>query len=501
MKIRLATSFIALSTALAAPAMADVTAADVLSNQQAFYGAMGVSLTGDLSGDTLSNPQMNVIFPDGVASLQIATTGDVTMSDVGDGSVLISYPSPLLLSVSGGARGEGAFSVDLSMTHDGYTILATGDPDDITYVADAQNILFDVIDATMDGPDSDSFDIEGTLSFDSWAGTSNVTEGNLISYTSNSELGTSAADFTFSAGNVVSTSAQTTQPVQSVVAVTLPVGGSDVMNLSAAMRNGLSVILNTSGAGSMSSAETILDGVVLNRQITSTGPQVADITIGEDGIAFNADASDFAMTFNDQLLFPSDIDVAISKIGMNLDLPLNASEDLQDFRVATTMQGLTVGDTVWNLFDPAAILPRDPADVSFDITGNGTNGTDLLDFIAMAQMFGPPKIEVDDVTIENLRIAAAGAEATATGAMTFDWTDFTTIPGIARPEGKVTVNLNGANALMDNLVAMGLIPEGDLMMPRMMMGMFATPVGNDMLETVLEVNDQGHVLANGQRLQ
>ncbi|MDC1297491.1 DUF2125 domain-containing protein, partial [Octadecabacter sp.] len=110
MKIRLATSFIALSTALAAPAMADVTAADVLSNQQAFYGAMGVSLTGDLSGDTLSNPQMNVIFPDGVASLQIATTGDVTMSDVGDGSVLISYPSPLLLSVSGGARGEGAFS-------------------------------------------------------------------------------------------------------------------------------------------------------------------------------------------------------------------------------------------------------------------------------------------------------------------------------------------------------------------------------------------------------
>ena len=85
--------------------------------------------------------------------------------------------------------------------------------------------------------------------------------------------------------------------------------------------------------------------------------------------------------------------------------------------------------------------------------------------------------------------------------MTFDWTDFTTIPGIARPEGKVTVNLNGANALMDNLVAMGLIPEGDLMMPRMMMGMFATPVGDDMLETVLEVNDQGHVLANGQRLQ
>ncbi|MDB4213265.1 DUF2125 domain-containing protein [Octadecabacter sp.] len=501
MKTRLATSFIALSTAFAAPAMADVTAADVLSNQQAFYGAMGVSLSGDLSGDTLSNPQMNMIFPQGAASLQIATAGDVTMSDMGDGSILISYPSPLLLSVSGGAQGEGAFSVDLSMTHDGYTILASGDPDDITYVADAQNILFDVVDATIDGPDSDSFEIDGTLSMESWTGTSNVTEGNLISYTSDSVLGTSATDFTFSAGSLVSKSTQMTQPVQSVVAVTLPVGGSDVMNLSAALRNGLSVVLNSTGAASTTSAETILDGEVINSQITRTGPQVADITIGEDGIAFIADAADFTMTLNDQMLFPDDIDVAISKIGMNFDVPLNASEDPQNFRVATTMQGLAVGDAIWNLFDPAAILPRDPADVSFDITGNGTNETDLLDFMAMAQMFGPPKIEVDDLTIENLRIAAAGAEATATGAMTFDWTDFTTIPGIARPEGKVTVNLNGANALMDNLVAMGLIPEGELMMPRMMLGMFATPVGDDMLETILEVNDQGHVLANGQRLQ
>jgi hypothetical protein len=131
----------------------------------------------------------------------------------------------------------------------------------------------------------------------------------------------------------------------------------------------------------------------------------------------------------------------------------------------------------------------------------GTNGMDLLDFAALAQLFGPPPIQIDEVTIEDLRIAAVGAEATATGAMTFDWTDFQTIPGIARPEGAVTVTLNGANALMDTLVAMGLIPEGDLMMPRMMMGMFATTVGDDMLESVLEVNSEGHVLANGQRLQ
>ncbi|WP_375281139.1 DUF2125 domain-containing protein [Pseudooctadecabacter sp.] len=184
-----------------------------------------------------------------------------------------------------------------------------------------------------------------------------------------------------------------------------------------------------------------------------------------------------------------------------LRFPLNASDEAQDFRAATSLTGITMADTIWNLFDPAGQLPRDPADITFDLTGLGTNGVDLLDFATLSQMAGPPPVQVDEVTIENLRIAAVGAEATAAGAMTFDWTDFQTIPGMPRPEGAVTINLNGANALMDTLVEMGFVPAEDLMMPRMMMGMFATPVGDDMLESVIEVNDQGHVLANGQRLQ
>jgi hypothetical protein len=36
---------------------------------------------------------------------------------------------------------------------------------------------------------------------------------------------------------------------------------------------------------------------------------------------------------------------------------------------------------------------------------------------------------------------------------------------------------------------------------RMMMGLFAVPAGDDVLTSVIEVNEQGHVLANGQRLK
>lgn len=501
MTYRLATSFFALSTAIAAPAMADVNAADVWSNQQALYGSMGATLSGDLSGEQLSNPEINIILPQGIASFQIKTDA-VTMTENNDGSVTVEYPSPMTVTVAGGAPNEGSFTATTTMTHDGYTVTATGNPGDITYVSEGTNLRFEIGDVSVDGAAGlEEMAIEGFMTLTNWGGTSHVTEGNMINYTAETEVGTTEADFTFNVDNVSSKSTQLTMPMTSSIDASFPVGGSDIMNLSAALRDGLSLVLQSTGEGNSSTTVTTLDGEEFNTQKTSTGAQEFELSFTEEGLVMGGEASAFAMTMFDPLIFPGEIEFGIGELSMDYDVPLNASEDTQDFRVATGLKDVVIGDAIWNMIDPSAQLPRDPAEISFDITGMGTNGMDLLDIAAMAGLMGPPPIEVDEVTIENLRIAAVGAEATAEGAMTFDWTDFQTIPGIARPEGQVTVNLNGANALMDKLVAMGLIPEEELMMPRMMMGMFATPVGDDMLESVIEVNDQGHVLANGQRLQ
>jgi hypothetical protein len=500
MKTRLATSLIALSTAFATPSFADVTAADVWSNQQALYSAMGITLSGELSGDQMTGVEMNVVLPQGIASMQV-TADPFTMTENGDGSVTISYPSPMTITVAGGAQGEGSFSADLTMTHGGYTVIATGDAGDITYTGGGGNLRFDFANLAIDGAGAENMSGEGFVAVDSWTGSAQVTEGDVITYSGSSEVGNTTSEFAFVIDNVTSSNTSTAGPIESTIQATLPAGGSDLMNLSQALRDGLSFAAQTSGAGSTSDAVTTVDGEVMNSQTTQTGAQTLELALDTDGLRASGDAADFNMVFFEPLIFPTELEAAIAELSVAYDIPLNAAEDPQDFRVATSMNGLTLGDTIWNLFDPAAQLPRDPADISFDVTGTGTNGIDLLDFAAMSQLMGPPPIEVDEVTIENLRIAALGAEATAQGSMTFDWTDFQTIPGIARPEGQVTVNLNGANQLMDTLVAMGLIPEEDLMMPRMMMGMFATPVGDDRLETVLEINEQGHILANGQRLQ
>lgn len=500
MPIKLTTSLLALSAAMATPVLADVTAADVWSNQQSLYAAFGGTLNGELSADGNVSPVANFILPNGFGSLQVKLS-EITFAENNDGSVTITYPSPMNVSVAGGIAGEGSFAADLTMSSSGYVSVATGDAGDVSYETNVNDWEIDITNVTLDGFDGADVSVAGSLAIDAWSNVARVIEGDLVTYSTASNTGTSTTEIVFKVDNITSTTTQTSQPISATASASLQAGGSDLMNLSQALRDGLSFTAQSTGGGRTSSTVAVLNGDVLNSQETATGPQTATLVFDENGIVLDAQAEAFTMTMNDPILFPTPLEFAIDAISAAYALPLNASDDVQDFRVATTLDGITMGDTIWALLDPAGRLPRDPANVSFDITGLGTNGLDLLDFAALSTLAGPPPVQVDEVTIENLNIAAVGAEISAKGAMTFDWTDFQTLPGMPRPEGAITINLNGANALMDTLADMGFIPAEELLVPRMMMGMFATPVGDDMLESVVEMNAEGHLLANGQRLQ
>jgi hypothetical protein len=92
-------------------------------------------------------------------------------------------------------------------------------------------------------------------------------------------------------------------------------------------------------------------------------------------------------------------------------------------------------------------------------------------------------------------LRGAGTEATVRSHSTIQ------ISNLRFPRPEVRQTFNGINGLVDKLIQMGLIPEDQAMMPRMMLGMFATPVGDDMLTSTIEVNAEEYVLANGQRLR
>ena len=203
MTLKLTTSLVALSAVLATPAFADVTAADVWANQQNLFASMGGTLSGDLAADGTVSPELNFILPEAFGSLQIKADA-ITLSENGDGSVTITYPSPMTVSIAGGIANEGSFAADLIITNNAHTSTATGDAGDITYETTGSGMEIDFADLSVDGADVDNMEITGGMSIDEWTNTSRVTEGDLITVTGQSSVGTSEMDFAFIVDNVTS---------------------------------------------------------------------------------------------------------------------------------------------------------------------------------------------------------------------------------------------------------------------------------------------------------
>ncbi|KPP93065.1 MAG: protein of unknown function DUF2125 [Rhodobacteraceae bacterium HLUCCA08] len=498
---RTRTGALALCTALVAtPTLADVTTADVLANQQAYMGAMGITLVGALDGDVLRAPKLTGVLPMGVGGFEI-TGPDVTMISNGDGTVSITYPSPAKIAFSGYIQDVGEASATMTFTHDSYDITVSGNPGDVTYDTTVTNLGLGLDDWSATDVDSGAIDVTMDVNMTEWVSRTRIVEGNLIQVTSDSTIGTNTVDVSILMDGINSTTKQTTLPSVNQMELSLPTGGSNLMNLSQSLRDGLSVSLSNTADGNTSSTVTTMDGREVSSDESSTGAQSLSLSFDEAGLAMLAEAADFNMTMNDPMLFPGGISFGVAAMTADWLIPVNTKTEAQPFRAATSIEGLTVGDALWDMLDPAGELPRDPATIAFDLSGTGTLGMDLLDVMGLSMMAGPPPITVDQVTVDRLEVAAVGARATAEGAMTLNWADMMTWGGMPAPDGNVTVNVEGANALMDKLVAMGLLAPEDIMGAQMMMGMFAEPVGPDALRAEIEVTEGGSLFVNGQQLQ
>jgi hypothetical protein len=224
---------------------------------------------------------------------------------------------------------------------------------------------------------------------------------------------------------------------------------------------------------------------------------------GLDGLAYEAEGRDISIAVTgNELPFP--VTFGMARSGFRMQMPVAPGEETQDFAFAMEFGDFTLSDMIWSLFDPAGQLPRDPATIAFDLTGKGRLFVDLMDaeqMEALGSSVDTPG-ELDSLNLNSLMIAAAGATLTGDGAFTFDNSDLTSFDGIPAPEGEVDLKLVGGNGLLDRLIAMGFVPQEQATVARMMVGMFAVAAeGEDTLRSKIEVNDQGHVLANGQRLR
>ena len=220
---------------------------------------------------------------------------------------------------------------------------------------------------------------------------------------------------------------------------------------------------------------------------------------------------------------PFPIAYAITGGHAEFALPITKGDAPQPFSVVYAFTGLTLGDAIWGMVDPTAQLPRDPADLTVDVSGEMLVKRDLFDQEMAAKMAAASTpaegaTELSDaqmaelealraeampyepktITLNKIALKAVGAEADLSGTLT--------VPeggSMDAPVGKISGNFKGVTALIDRLAKLGFVPQDQVAGIKMMLAAFARPVEGqpDALTTELEFRADGTVFANGQQVK
>jgi len=495
-----ATATLLSSTAL----WAEVSAMGVWEDWKTYMEGVGYDVsTGseNVSGDTLTvnGLTMSMGSPDDNGAISMAMEF-LEFRERNDGTVEISLPDDYAVLVQGGDPGE-ELDLELTVSQTGMTIIASGDESETAYDFVAAEIGFEATRFNVNGEPVNAA-VEGSLA--GYTGNYVMTRGDL-----NGIAGGARADRFEMTLNIdepeedaVIDFAMAAADIGGDMDMSLPVE-FDPEDMSAALAAGFAV----AGEYSVGEMEMRLAGVAEGNSFDvqmSTGEAGFDFEMGQDGLGLSELVSDLSIAISgSEIPFPQ-IVIAAREYGLNFLMPVTQSEEPQDFALGLRLVDLAVQDEIWAMFDPMGILPRDPATIVVDTEGKANWFYDIMDAAAQEAMTesGAMPGAVHELTLNDLEVTMAGAALTGSGAFTFDNDDLATFEGVPRPEGSVDLKLVGANGLLDKLIQMGLMPEDQAMGMRMMMGLFAVPGdGEDTLNSRIEVNEQGQVLANGQRLR
>ncbi|MCP3971137.1 MAG: DUF2125 domain-containing protein [Rhodobacteraceae bacterium] len=490
----------AILIALGGAAQADVTAAEVWENWKSAGESMGQVLTpGSESQDggtlTINDLQIGMELP------EAAVTGGIdqlVFSQNGDGTVSVAMSQAYTMSVDVSAEDV---LVDLSISHEGLDIVASGDPGAITY-----DMFASRMDIAVDSLEVDGEQIELTAEIS----TTDVGARYVVVQGDMTEVDTAfkAAGLTVlfrmkepGGGDGHLNADATLSDIEGTSSGSL-VFLADPEALSQALKDGLSTASAMSHGGSSYSLEFVDGSDQFSINGSSTGGHLA-VSMDAEALAYEVASSGVDLTMSGSEIPLPEIALTMGEFGMAFLMPVAASEEPGAFGFNFTLRDLSVSEMIWSMVDAGGQLPHDPATLIIDLAGQANWLFDIFDPESMAELDGPMPGEIHALDIKELKLTIAGADLSGNGAFTFDNANLMTFNGAPAPTGALDLQLVGGNGLLDKLVAMGLLPEDQAMGARMMMGLFARPGdGEDTLNTKIEVDGAtGAVSANGQRLQ
>ena len=434
------------------------------------------------------------IAPEGMAGLTIS---DLTLTEEDDGSVTIVPGADIGVAME--APSEGS----VKLTHDGLMLTAREADGGLAYDYEAAqlDVVYDTKYPGMsfDGSEAPTVASAGTVGFTNLSGTYSDTPGtnrvfgldimaDTLAYnTSLDDPGMEMKQVSTSETAGIEMSMEFALPTTiALAAIASPA------DFATALNEGLSVNLSTKQGESNGSVKQESAFMPMDLMIAAGG--------GEGTLVFNKDTFSVKSQgggLNIESapgLMPVPLKITSGGVQVDMTTPVIATEAAGDYSFVMKLADFSLNEEAWALFDPNATLPRDAAQIAIDISGKTT--MDLPALIASEETGVPYIPAPESLNITELGLQVAGAALAGTGAFTFD-----NSMGIPMPLGEANINVTGANALIDGLIAIGVVTEEDAMGARMMMGMFMVPGANpDELTSKIEAKEGMQILVNGQPL-
>ncbi|MDO5647028.1 DUF2125 domain-containing protein [Paracoccus sp. (in: a-proteobacteria)] len=480
---------------------ADVTPAQVWDNMQRAYVDQGYAVTvggQDIAGDVLTVNNVVLALP-----TEDHSRADITIPRIvfrQDGATVRSIAEgDILMALRATDDDDQETGIDVVLTMPGNETVSSGTPDDMRhdFTVPTTTLAARMTDTTNPTP------VTGTMTnLTGWhhvtktaAGTEQTSEMAADSLDLRMAMTMDRDEDESHEGELDTLTANLTiTGLTGTTAGATPEGADFNEAPGQALRDGMAVdatlgFASLTGRFDMTGTDEDGETTAANGEF-SGGEMALTLKMSADGLYYGSTGRDGRVTLNvpDMPV----IDYRIAETAFGLTMPMLAAEQPQNFALTYALKGVELGQGVWTLFDAESKLPRDPLNLTIDLSGQATMKADLTDLADHEDV--PATLHSLDVN--KVALDGAGASANVTGALTFG-------EDLTAPTGTINGQFSGVNELVNTLVAMGLIPQDQAMGARMMIAMFARPVDGqaDVLATEFEFRDDGSIFANGQQIQ
>ena len=487
----------------ALPASADIQAEDVWKNYQAQVSSFGGRLEGtvDRSGRTvvINDQTLSAQFPMGAGSFSLTLPPMTLMEEAGE--VAFDYPDAFVLDFELVLADVGRSTGRIVFETESFAGVASGEPDSIAYRSRVDRSTLGLSEVVWNGQ---SPDISGTITSEPVSVMTRVDTGPMILMSSEIFGGASEFEFSFVDATGGRTETSGSQgAVRSQSTITLPASGVPWMDITGALTDGTRFSGTSVIEGSDTLSQTFLDGTLISEQRNQSKNTKSLFSLNADGLRLEGESLDILSVLELEDVGIPSIVFEASKINGALLVPLIAKPDPQKSVVQMGVEGLRLAPPLWAQVDPGKLLRRDPIDFALDLEADLDWQLNALDWEAWSTIEDPEELPIDinSITLTKFVLRALGAEVLAEANALIDLSDFETFDGFPKVEGEATVTMRGIDALIAQLDRAGIIVETDFDTAQFGLGMFTREIGPDERRITAEINSDGHIFANGERVR